>query len=164
VSAKQPGSLSGDAHGGASRAASPEELVAYVDGGSRGNPGPAGAGVYFESGGAPWRGLWRFLGHRTNNYAEYSALLAALDYAIAGGCRRLRVRADSELMVRQISGQYRVKNANLQPLHAQASAKIEAFERFSIEHVPRARNARADALANRAMDSRLDGEERYETD
>ncbi len=135
--------------------------LVYVDGGSRGNPGAAGAGVYFELDGKPWRGLYEYLGNRTNNYAEYSALLRGLRYALEHGLRRLSVCSDSELLVRQIKGIYRVKNPALQKLHAEAEQLIRRFERFSIRHVPREQNKKADALANKAQDERGSGEETY---
>lgn len=136
-------------------------VTAYIDGGARGNPGPAGAGVYLELDGAPWRGLYKFLGHATNNVAEYSALLEALEYVRRQGFRRLQVYSDSQLLVRQIEGEYRVKNPNLEALHREASATIRTLEHFAIDHVPREQNRRADALANRAMDLRRSGEEQY---
>jgi ribonuclease HI len=142
----------------------PEDfVVAYIDGGSRGNPGPSGAGVYFERDGKPWRGVYQYLGQATNNHAEYSALLRALDYARDSGFRRIAIYSDSELLVRQMSGQYRVKNPNLQELQRRASDTIRYFERHSIEHVPRERNSQADALANKAMDLRCSGEDAYDS-
>ena len=100
-----------------------ESIVAYCDGGSRGNPGPAGFGVYIQdSTGNVLAELSQFLGTHTNNFAEYSALLAALEFAIAKGHRSLRVVSDSELMVKQIKGQYRVNSPELRPLYEEASA------------------------------------------
>jgi len=138
-------------------------LVAYIDGGSRGNPGVAGAGVYFELEGAPWRGLFQYLGRQTNNFAEYSSLLAALEYAIKNGFSEIQVRADSELLVRQMLGRYRVKNPALKRLHEQAMDLIRLMRRFSLEHIARERNRRADALVNKAQNLQQSGEERYET-
>ncbi len=138
------------------------EFLVYIDGGSRGNPGAAGAGVYFELDGKPWRGLYEYLGIRTNNFAEYSALLRALRYALEHGLRRLSVCSDSELLVKQLKGIYRVKNPALQKLHAEAEQLIRQLERFSIRHVPREQNERADALANKAQDERGSGEESYD--
>ena len=138
-----------------------EQLVAYVDGGARGNPGEAGAGIYFERNGSAWRGLYKYLGRQTNNYAEYSALLEALQYALKEGFGRLAVYADSELLVRQMLGSYRVKHPVLQRLHEQAAALVSRLERFAIHHVPRERNLRADALANKAQDLHSSGEEDY---
>jgi ribonuclease HI len=137
------------------------DIVVYIDGGSRGNPGVAGAGVYFEVDGQPWRGLYEYLGHQTNNFAEYSALLRALRYSLENGMLRLSVCSDSELLVKQLRGVYRVKNPALQRLHAEAEQLIGRFERFSIRHVPREQNKKADALANRAQDEKGSGEEAY---
>ena len=138
-----------------------ERVVAYIDGGARGNPGEAGAGVYFERNGSAWRGLYRYLGRTTNNYAEYSALIEALRYALNQGLRKLLVYADSELLVKQMVGSYRVKHPVLQELHAQARVLVHRFERFEIHHVPREKNHLADTLANRAQDLHASGEEHY---
>jgi probable phosphoglycerate mutase len=128
-------------------------ITAYCDGGSRGNPGPAGYGVSVEDGaGRPVAELSEFLGVKTNNFAEYSALLAALEYAIAKGYKQLRVVADSELMVKQMKGQYRVNSPDLRPLWEEAKRRAARLERFDIQHVLRGKNKRADALANQAMD------------
>jgi len=143
------------------RTAGPGSLVAYVDGGSRGNPGPSGAGVHFELDGEPWVGVYEYLGKSTNNYAEYCALVRALDYALNHGFGRLEVYSDSQLMVRQIQGSYRVKNVNLQALHRKASELIRRFDKFAIHHIPREKNQQADALANKAQDSHASGEEFY---
>jgi len=139
----------------------PVQLVAYIDGGARSNPGEAGAGIYFERNGSPWRGLYRYLGLQTNNYAEYSALLEALQYALNEGFTRLAVYADSELLVRQMLGSYRVKHPVLRRLHEQAMQLAHRLERFAIHHVPRESNRKADALANKAQDLRSSGEESY---
>jgi probable phosphoglycerate mutase len=133
------------AHGG--------EIVAYCDGGSRGNPGPSGYGVSVEdAAGRPIAGLSEFLGVKTNNFAEYSGLLAALEYALSHGHARLRVVADSELMVKQMKGQFQVKSPDLRPLWEEAKRRAARLERFEIQHVLRSKNKRADALANEAMD------------
>jgi ribonuclease HI len=129
------------------------EITAYCDGGSRGNPGPAGYGVSIEDGaGRPVADLSEFLGVKTNNFAEYSGLLAALEYALSHGHPRLRVVADSELMVKQMKGQYQVKSPDLRPLWEEAKRRAARLERFEIQHVLRGKNKRADALANQAMD------------
>jgi probable phosphoglycerate mutase len=130
-----------------------ESIVAYCDGGSRGNPGPAGFGVYIqdEKGGVLAE-LSQYLGKRTNNFAEYSALLAALEFAIAKGHVSLRVVSDSELMVKQIKGQYRVNSPELRPLYEEAKRRITQLQRFQIQHVLRDKNKHADRLANVAMD------------
>jgi probable phosphoglycerate mutase len=128
-------------------------IVAYCDGGSRGNPGPAGYGVSIEdAAGRPLAELSEFLGVKTNNFAEYSGLLAALEYALVHGYSRLRVVADSELMVKQMKGQYRVNSPDLRPLWEEAKRRVAGLERFEIQHVLRGKNRRADALANQAMD------------
>jgi ribonuclease HI len=130
-----------------------ESIVAYCDGGSRGNPGPAGFGVYIQDAtGGVLAELSRYLGKRTNNFAEYSALLAALEFAIAKGHRSLRVVSDSELMVKQIKGQYRVNSPELRPLYEEAKRRIVQLENFQIQHVLRDKNRHADRLANVAMD------------
>jgi ribonuclease HI len=130
-----------------------ESIVAYCDGGSRGNPGPAGFGVYIQdSAGCVLAELGQYLGARTNNYAEYSALLAALEFAIAKGHRSLRVVSDSELMVKQIKGQYRVNSPELRPLYDEAKRRILKLDHFQIQHVLREKNRHADRLANVAMD------------
>jgi probable phosphoglycerate mutase len=128
-------------------------ITAYCDGGSRGNPGPAGYGCSIEDdAGRPVAELSEFLGVKTNNFAEYSALLAALEYAIAKGYKQLRVVADSELMVKQMKGQYRVNSPDLRPLWEEAKRRVARLSRFEIQHVLRGKNKRADALANQAMD------------
>lgn len=127
--------------------------VAYTDGGSRGNPGPAGYGVLIQGpGGEVLAELSEFLGICTNNVAEYSGLLGALEFALGHGIDRLRVISDSELMVKQIRGQYRVQSPELRPLYEEARRRIARLAAFQIEHVLRGKNRRADELANRAMD------------
>jgi ribonuclease HI len=130
-----------------------ESIVAYCDGGSRGNPGPAGFGVYIQDAtGGVLAELSQYLGKRTNNFAEYSALLAALEFAISKGHESLRVVSDSELMVKQIKGQYRVNSPELRPLYEEAKRRITQLQRFQIQHVLRDKNKHADRLANVAMD------------
>lgn len=132
----------------------PDTVVAYTDGGSRGNPGPAGFGVRAETAdGALLEEFCEPVGIATNNVAEYRGLLAALVWAAEHGHRRLHVRSDSQLLVRQMRGEYRVKNPGLQPLYRQAREMLERFDRVSFEHVPREQNRDADRLANLAMDS-----------
>ncbi|HEY3929623.1 MAG TPA: ribonuclease HI family protein [Candidatus Koribacter sp.] len=132
----------------------PEKLlVAHVDGGARGNPGPAGFGVVLEDErGQKVDQLSGYLGHQTNNVAEYSGLLAALDYAVKHGHRAMRVVADSELLVKQIKGEYKVRAPQLQDLYSKARVMIRSLEWFRIEHTLRGGNKEADALANEAMD------------
>ena len=128
-------------------------LIAHIDGGARGNPGPAGYGVVIEDAARRRVALLsRFLGHQTNNYAEYMGLIASLEYAVAHACKALEVISDSELLVKQINGQYRVRNPALMELHRQAKALIATLDWFKIHHVLRGKNKQADALANRAMD------------
>jgi ribonuclease HI len=128
-------------------------LVAYIDGGARGNPGPAGYGVVVEDElGRPVAELSEFLGHQTNNYAEYSGLLSALNYAIRHGFKALRVISDSELMVKQIMGEYKVSSPTLKELHSRAMKLIDQLDYFEIKHVLREKNREADRLANLAMD------------
>jgi ribonuclease HI len=128
-------------------------LIAYIDGGARGNPGPAGFGVRIEQAdGSLVEEFSESIGHATNNVAEYRGLLAALDWAKAHGCRTLHVRSDSLLLVQQMLGNYKVKNAGLQPLHAKARLLAHEVGRVTFEHVGRSLNAHADRLANEAMD------------
>lgn len=130
-----------------------KRCIAYIDGGSRGNPGVAGYGVAFQGeNGEPVASLSESLGIRTNNFAEYSALIGALQYALANGYDGIRVFADSELMVRQIKGIYKVKSPDLQPLFREAKSLISRLKSFSIDHIPREQNREADRLANLAMD------------
>jgi ribonuclease HI len=133
---------------------SPDGIVVYIDGGARGNPGPAGYGVRVErSDGTPIEELNESIGIATNNVAEYRALIAALEWATTHGYRRVHVRSDSLLLVQQMLGNYRVKHAGLQPLHAKASLLVHEIGHVSFEHVRRALNAHADRLANAAMDA-----------
>ncbi|HEV2645968.1 MAG TPA: ribonuclease HI family protein [Acidobacteriaceae bacterium] len=128
-------------------------ISAHCDGGSRGNPGPAGFGALVQDAdGAVLAELSEFLGIQTNNFAEYSGLLASIDFALAHGHRRLRVVSDSELMVKQIQGKYQVKSPGLKPLYEQAKKKIAQLDGFEISHALRHKNKDADRLANEAMD------------
>ena len=128
-------------------------LIAHTDGGARGNPGPAGYGVAIhDSKGKKVAGLSQYLGHQTNNFAEYQALIAALEYAVDHGPKALKVISDSELLVRQIKGIYKVKEPTLRELHGRASQLISQLDWFNIEHVLRGHNREADELANAAMD------------
>src|ERR1700741_4527002 len=128
-------------------------LIAHIDGGARGNPGPAGYGVVLtDQAGRKVAALSEYLGHQTNNYAEYNGLLAALDYALQNGHKALKVVADSELLVKQIRGEYKVKSPSLLELNQRARNMIRQLEWFSIQHVLRGKNQEADQLANLAMD------------
>ena len=129
-------------------------VVAYVDGGARGNPGPAGFGVRIEQpDGAPIEEFSEAIGTATNNVAEYRGLLAALEWAKAHGERDVHVRSDSLLLVQQMLGNFKVKNAGLQPLYAKARLLAYEIGNVTFEHVGRAKNAHADRLANAAMDA-----------
>ena len=130
----------------------PVSAVANIDGGSRGNPGPAGYGVRIQSEGDDPIDLKESLGICTNNVAEYSALLAALRWAVANGCKTLHVRSDSLLLVQQMKGVYRVKHPGLQPLYEEARGLVKQIGRVTFEHVRREFNKDADRLANEAMD------------
>jgi len=124
-----------------------------IDGGARGNPGPAGYGAVFkDAAGKKIAELSRYLGIQTNNYAEYSGLIAALDFAVSHDYKALKVFSDSELMVRQITGVYKVRSPELRGLYDKARTLIRKLESFRIEHVRREFNREADQLANRAMD------------
>jgi ribonuclease HI len=128
-------------------------LVAHTDGGARGNPGPAGYGVVIEDqSGRKIATLSEYLGHQTNNFAEYQALIGALEYALANRHKALKVISDSELLVKQVKGIYKVKNLALQDLHGRAKQLISQLAWFSIGHALREHNREADRLANEAMD------------
>jgi ribonuclease HI len=131
----------------------PPAYRANIDGGSRGNPGPASYGVVIRN----ERGeivvqLKKYIGYMTNNVAEYYGLIAALDYAQSKGVRALRIESDSELLVRQMLGHYKVKSPDLRPLFERAKKMASTFESFRIDHVYREQNSEADALANEALD------------
>ena len=131
-------------------------LAAYranIDGGSRGNPGPAAYGVVIRDGkGEIVARLKKYIGQNTNNVAEYFGLIAALDYAQTHGVRGLRIESDSELLVKQMRGQYKVKSQELRPLFERAKKMSQTFESFRIDHVYREQNKEADALVNQALD------------
>ena len=129
-----------------------ERFRAAIDGGSRGNPGPAAWGVAFldDEGGCP-EGHAGTLGRTTNNVAEYRALIEALRLAEASGAREVEILADSELIVRQVRGLYRVKHPDLKPLFGEVMRRVRSFDAFRIEHVPRERNKQADLLVNMAL-------------
>ena len=132
----------------------PSGIVAYIDGGARGNPGPAGYGVRIEApDGTLIDEFGDSIGVATNNVAEYRGLLAALDWARARGQRVVHVRSDSLLLVQQMRGHFKVKHPGLQPLHARARLLAHDIGRVTFEHVGRALNAHADRVANAAMDA-----------
>jgi ribonuclease HI len=157
----------GGLFGEAEAAPSGEILVAHIDGGARGNPGPAGFGVYLQDGkGQRLAELSEFLGVQTNNFAEYSGLMAALEYAHHHGYRQVKVVSDSELLVKQIKGIYKVKSDSLIDIYRESKQLINKLERFEIQHVLRHLNKDADRLANDAMDkgmgrARLDKADAY---
>jgi ribonuclease HI len=152
--------LFGQADSGRTATNVPEHyLVANIDGGARGNPGPSGYGVSISTNdGLPVAELSEFLGVQTNNYAEYNGLLAALSFAVGHGEGNLRVLSDSELLVKQLKGQYKVSSPALKELFDRAKKMIAQLEWFSVEHVRRERNKEADALANEAMDRKRPGQ------
>ncbi len=132
-----------------------QTVIANIDGGARGNPGPAAYGVVIRNPkGEVVAELSQYLGHQTNNFAEYSGLLAALDYAVREKIPSLKVHSDSELLVRQMKGVYKVKNPALQELFRQAQLLVRKLEHFSIEHVFREQNKEADGLVNEVLDNR----------
>jgi ribonuclease HI len=131
-----------------------QDVVLYADGGARGNPGPAGYGAVVETpDGRILAELSGGIGWATNNVAEYKGVIAGLHHARALGARRVKVRADSLLVVNQQRGTWKVRNQGLQPLWAEVRRLVRDFDRVTWEHVPRERNRRADALANKAMDA-----------
>lgn len=136
-------------------------VTIYIDGGARGNPGPAAAGVVIKSAddGTVLHEAGIFLGRATNNVAEYSALLAGLDAAVKLGASEAEVFSDSQLLVRQMNGQYRVRNEGLKPLHQEAQDMARKLQGFSITHVRRDKNVHADRLVNRALDAKANVED-----
>jgi ribonuclease HI len=128
-------------------------IVAYIDGGARGNPGPAGYGVRIQAAdGTVLDELHGALGIATNNVAEYNGLLAALQWAVDNNVSRVQIRADSELLVKQMRGEYKVKNPGLQPLYVRARLLVAELDDVKFEHVRREFNAEADRLSNLGMD------------
>jgi ribonuclease HI len=130
-----------------------EKLVVNVDGGARGNPGPAAVGVVVQApGGEVLEERGERIGRATNNVAEYRALLLGIERAAELGAGKLELVGDSELVVRQVKGEYKVKDATLRELHAEVKRALRVFESWSIRHVRREQNAEADRLVNRALD------------
>jgi phosphoribosylglycinamide formyltransferase-1 len=139
----------------------PEEIIAHIDGGSRGNPGPAAAGfVLANRQGTPLQAKGFFLGRATNNVAEYTSLIKALEGAGQMGAEKLSVFSDSELLVKQINGEYRVKSEQIRPLYQQAVKQLGQFTQWTIRHVPREKNKKADKLVNQALDLGHDVEDK----
>jgi len=156
-SANREGGLFADASPESNIANAPTAATAAyranIDGGSRGNPGPASYGVVIrDPRGQVVAKLKKYIGRSTNNVAEYYGLIAALDYAQQHSIRALRIESDSELLVRQMRGQYKVKSPELRPLYERARKMVQTFDTFKIDHVYREQNAEADALANEALD------------
>ena len=131
-----------------------ETWTIYTDGGARGNPGPAGYAYVIKRPGLPDIEAKAYLGTTTNNIAEYTGFVKALEHAAKLGAKKLLVNSDSELMVKQMNGEYRVKNAGLKPLYEQAVKLRRQFELVTIKHIYRDQNSQADALCNEAMDDR----------
>jgi len=123
----------------------------YIDGSSMGNPGDAGIGVIFTDGQAPVKNISRYIGHQTNNFAEYSALIAALQEALVMKIKHIQVFSDSQLLCRQINGEYKVKNDHIRNLFEQAKTLLRGFETYRIQEIPRENNKGADKLARLAV-------------
>lgn len=133
-------------------------ITVNVDGGARGNPGPAAIGVVLrDDGGRVLEEVGEKIGEATNNVAEYKALLRGIELAAVQGATELELIGDSELVVRQVEGKYKVKNAGIKPLHAEVKRALSDFDTWSIRHVRRAENGDADRLVNQALDGVLDG-------
>jgi ribonuclease HI len=136
------------------------KVTAYTDGASRGNPGNAGIGVIFmDEKGDVIKEISEYIGQATNNIAEYTALLTALEEAVEMNIKLIEIISDSELMVKQMNGEYQVKNEGIKPLYKRACELLEEFEKYSIRHVRREENKRADKLANLGIDEALDEQE-----
>ena len=131
------------------------ELTIFTDGASRNNPGESGAGICIMQDGVCLEGIARYLGTTTNNIAEYTAAIIGLERAVQLGASSVKLFADSELLVKQINGQYKVKNEGLKPLHAKVKDLIAKIDRVEVKYIPRERNKEADALANKAIDEKI---------
>ena len=131
------------------------ELTLYTDGASRNNPGEAGAGIFIMQDGKPVDKIARYLGTTTNNIAEYQAAIIGLEHCVKLGASSVRLHADSELLVKQLNGQYKVKNEGLKPLYAKAKELIAKIGRVEVKYIPREQNKEADALANKAIDEKI---------
>jgi ribonuclease HI len=132
-------------------------VTVNVDGGARGNPGPAAIGVVLREDGEVLEEVGETIGEATNNVAEYKALLRGIELAATHGADELELIGDSELVVRQVEGRYKVKNAGMKELHEEVKRALREFDSWSIRHVRRAENADADRLVNQALDGALDG-------
>ena len=131
------------------------ELTIYSDGASRNNPGEAGAGIYILRDNEPVKQISHYLGKTTNNIAEYSAAILGLEYAVQQGATKVNLFADSELLVKQLNGDYKVKNEGLKPLYGKAKELIAKIKSVRVQYIPREQNKEADALANKAIDEKL---------
>ncbi|MCG0274739.1 MAG: ribonuclease HI family protein [Thermosediminibacteraceae bacterium] len=137
-----------------------EKLRVFIDGASRGNPGDAGIGiVMLDEKGNVLKEVSDYIGQTTNNIAEYTALVTALKEALEMGCEEIEVFSDSELMVKQINGEYQIKNEGIKRLYNQVTQLVQEFKKFSINHIKREQNKRADELANEGIDLALNDEE-----
>lgn len=134
-----------------------EHVIIHTDGGSRGNPGPAAIGAVIEANGRIVQTVSRSIGQATNNQAEYQALHAALEIAVAVGAKRAEVFADSELMVKQLRGEYKMKNKDLGPWFIKVQSLINQIGRVTLTSIPRDENTAADALVNQALDRQAGG-------
>jgi len=132
------------------------ELTIFTDGASRNNPGEAGAGVFIMRDGQPLEKIARYLGTTTNNIAEYQAAIIGLEHCMKLGASTVRLHADSELMVKQLNGLYKVKNEGLKPLHTRVKELIAKIGRVEVKYIPREQNKEADALANKAIDEKIE--------
>jgi len=157
---RKPPASDGPAH--AAKVPAPAEGAArrrvrvYSDGAARGNPGPAGAGaVVLDETGTALAEIGRYLGEQTNNVAEYEGLLLGLRHALAHGATDVEVLADSQLLIRQLAGVYRVKSPGLMPLFEEAKRLLKRFKNVELRHIPREMNGAADEMSNRAIDERL---------
>jgi ribonuclease HI len=130
-------------------------LTIFTDGASRNNPGEAGAGVFILRDNEPVAKLARYLGTTTNNIAEYTAAIMGMEHAVKLGASSVRLLADSELLVKQLNGQYKVKNEGLKPLHHKIKELIAKIGNVEVQYIPRAQNKEADALANKAIDEKI---------
>jgi ribonuclease HI len=130
-------------------------LTIYTDGASRNNPGEAGAGIFILQDDKPIQKIARYLGTTTNNIAEYTAAIIGLEHAVKLGAASVRLNADSELLVKQLNGQYRVKNEGLKPLYSKAKELIAKIGNVEVQYIPREKNKEADALANKAIDEKI---------
>lgn len=128
-----------------------KELEIYIDGASKGNPGLSGVGVVICSSGQVIKNISKYIGRATNNFAEYTALIYALREALILKADRIMVKTDSQLLFKQITKQYKVKNSNIKPLYEQSAHLISGFDKFSIDHILRIKNKGADKLANEAI-------------